>query len=39
MLKTNRLQHVSWPIIDLEVSQAFYEKLGFHRVMNVTFDH
>nr|WP_162549959.1 VOC family protein [Hymenobacter nivis] len=38
-MKTNRLQHVGLPITDLEASQAFYEKLGFHRATNATFDH
>lgn len=38
-LKINRLQHIGLPITDLEASQAFYEKLGFHRAMNATFDH
>jgi len=38
-LKINRLQHVGLPITDIEASQTFYEKLGFHRAMNTTFDH
>ncbi|TPG66644.1 VOC family protein [Hymenobacter nivis] len=38
-LKINRLQHIGLPITDIEASQAFYERLGFHRAMNATFDH
>ena len=36
-LKINHLQHIGIPIVNLEISQAFYERLGFKRVMNATF--
>jgi catechol 2,3-dioxygenase-like lactoylglutathione lyase family enzyme len=38
-LKINSLQHVGLPIVDLAVSQKFYESLGFNNVMTSTFDH
>ena len=38
-LKINHLQHIGIPITNLEISQAFYERLGFQRVMNATFLH
>lgn len=38
-LRINRLQHIGLPITNLQVSQAFYEKLGFEAVMRSTFDH
>ena len=38
-LKINRLQHVGIPVADLDISQSFYERLGFQRAMNSTFDH
>ena len=38
-LKINSLQHVGLPIVDLAVSQQFYESLGFNNVMTSTFDH
>lgn len=38
-LKINRLQHIGIPVINLEISKAFYEKLGFNNVMESTFLH
>jgi catechol 2,3-dioxygenase-like lactoylglutathione lyase family enzyme len=37
-LKINHLQHIGIPVTDIRVSQAFYEKLGFHNVMPSTFE-
>lgn len=36
-LKINRLQHIGLPITNMEVSQAFYERLGFQNVMQSSF--
>jgi catechol 2,3-dioxygenase-like lactoylglutathione lyase family enzyme len=38
-LKINRLQHIGIPVTDIEISQSFYERLGFQRAMNATFMH
>ena len=38
-LKINYLQHVGIPISDIEISQSFYERLGFQIVMQSTFMH
>src|SRR6184192_1742695 len=38
-LKINHLQHVGLPIVDIEISQTFYERLGFQNVMHSTFTH
>ena len=38
-LKINHLQHIGLPITNIEVSQAFYEKLGFSAVMQSQFMH
>jgi catechol 2,3-dioxygenase-like lactoylglutathione lyase family enzyme len=38
-LKINRIQHIGLPVTDLEVSRAFYERLGFMSVMNSGFDY
>ena len=38
-LKINHLQHIGIPITNLEISQSFYERLGFQRVMYATFLH
>jgi lactoylglutathione lyase len=38
-LKINHLQHVGIPVTDIEISQSFYERLGFKRAMNATFMH
>ena len=38
-LKINHLQHVGVPVTDIEISQSFYERLGFQRAMNATFVH
>lgn len=38
-LKINHLQHIGMPILDIEISQAFYERLGFENVMSSTFIH
>ena len=38
-LKINHLQHIGLPIVDLKISQAFYESLGFRMAMHSTFMH
>lgn len=38
-LKINHLQHIGLPVADIEISQAFYERLGFQNVMHSTFMH
>lgn len=38
-LKINHLQHVGMPITNIEVSKAFYVRLGFEAVMQSTFMH
>ncbi len=38
-LKINHLQHIGLPIVDIEISQLFYERLGFQNVMHSTFKH
>ena len=38
-LKINRLQHIGFPIADIEISQTFYKRLGFQNVMHSTFIH
>jgi catechol 2,3-dioxygenase-like lactoylglutathione lyase family enzyme len=37
--KINHLQHVGIPVTDLDVSELFYQKLGFKNVMASQFDH
>lgn len=31
--KINQIQHVGFPVLDIGVSEAFYQKLGFKNVM------
>ncbi|MDE3214009.1 MAG: VOC family protein [Bacteroidota bacterium] len=31
--KINQIQHVGFPVMDIKVSEAFYQKLGFKNVM------
>jgi catechol 2,3-dioxygenase-like lactoylglutathione lyase family enzyme len=38
-LKLNRLQHIGIPILDITISEAFYESLGFVNAMRSTFAH
>lgn len=38
-VKINRLQHIGIPVTDLAVSEAFYERLGFQRIMAAAFNH
>ena len=38
-LRINRLQHVGIPIVNIDASRAFYERLGFKDVMHSTFLH
>ena len=38
-LKINHLQHIGIPIVDLEISRAFYEPLGFQMALRSTFIH
>lgn len=35
--KINCLQHIGLPITDIEISQAFYQRLGFRNVMQSSF--
>ncbi len=37
--KINRLQHIGIPVTDLQVSEAFYRKLGFEKVTGSPFEH
>jgi catechol 2,3-dioxygenase-like lactoylglutathione lyase family enzyme len=34
----NHLQHIGIPVSDIAVSEAFYNQLGFNKVMQSTFD-
>jgi len=34
----NHLQHIGIPVSDIVVSEAFYNRLGFNKVMQSTFD-
>jgi catechol 2,3-dioxygenase-like lactoylglutathione lyase family enzyme len=34
----NHLQHIGIPVSDIIVSEAFYRRLGFNKVMQSTFD-
>jgi catechol 2,3-dioxygenase-like lactoylglutathione lyase family enzyme len=36
--KINHLQHIGIPVTNMEISEAFYEKLGFKNVMPSTFE-
>ena len=38
-IKINRLQHIGIPIVNIEASQAFYERIGFKVAMQSTFTH
>jgi catechol 2,3-dioxygenase-like lactoylglutathione lyase family enzyme len=38
-LKINGLQHIGLPVTDIDISEAFYERLGFKNVMRSTFIH
>jgi lactoylglutathione lyase len=38
-LKLNHIQHVGLPVSNLEISEAFYRKLGFASVMASGFDY
>lgn len=38
-IKINHLQHIGIPVSDIKVSEAFYEKLGFKKATNSTFQH
>ncbi len=35
----NHIQHIGIPVSDLQISEAFYKKLGFESVMSTTFDY
>ena len=37
--KISHLQHVGIPVSDLSVSETFYSRLGFTKVMAAGFDH
>jgi len=38
-LKLNHIQHIGIPVTDINVSAAFYERLGFTNVMDSTFEY
>ena len=38
-LKINHLQHIGLPVADIQISQSFYERLGFRMVMGSTFNY
>jgi lactoylglutathione lyase len=38
-LKINHIQHIGLPVTNLEVSQSFYERLGFAKAMTSEFDY
>jgi lactoylglutathione lyase len=38
-ININKLQHIGIPVNDLNVSQAFYRRLGFENVMESEFEH
>lgn len=38
-IRINHLQHIGIPVTDIEVSEAFYQKLGFAKVTSSAFDH
>jgi catechol 2,3-dioxygenase-like lactoylglutathione lyase family enzyme len=38
-VKINHIQHVGLPVTDLMVSEGFYERLGFLKVMSSGFDY
>lgn len=35
----NHLQHIGIPVTDIQVSEAFYQKLGFSKATSSAFDH
>ncbi|MCR8557609.1 VOC family protein [Mucilaginibacter sp. BJC16-A38] len=37
--KFNHIQHIGIPVTDLNISEKFYQKLGFENVMASGFDH
>lgn len=38
-LGINHLQHIGIPVTDIQVSEAFYQQLGFKKATNSAFDH
>lgn len=38
-LKLNHIQHIGIPVIDIKISEAFYERLGFINVMDSSFEY
>lgn len=38
-LKINRLQHIGIPVTNIEVSETFYQKLGFKKATTSPFNH
>jgi catechol 2,3-dioxygenase-like lactoylglutathione lyase family enzyme len=38
-LSINGLQHVGIPVTSMEISEAFYSRLGFTKVMEAPFEH
>jgi catechol 2,3-dioxygenase-like lactoylglutathione lyase family enzyme len=39
MIKLNHIQHTGIPVTNIEVSEAFYERLGFKNVMASSFEY
>jgi lactoylglutathione lyase len=39
MVEINSLQHIGIPVTDIGRSEAFYQKLGFHKATQSPFDH
>jgi lactoylglutathione lyase len=38
-LKINRLQHIGIPVTDKDISEKFYFRLGFNKIMEEAFEH
>ena len=38
-LEINHLQHIGIPVTNIGQSKAFYQKLGFHKASQSSFDH
>lgn len=38
-LEINHLQHIGIPVTDIDRSEAFYQKLGFHKATHSPFEH
>jgi catechol 2,3-dioxygenase-like lactoylglutathione lyase family enzyme len=38
-IKLNHIQHIGVPVTNINVSESFYERLGFKNVMSSTFEY